>query len=540
MSTAALPILRDADGPVARRGERIWSRAEFLAEIADLAGQLPSAVYVINLCTDRYCFTVGWMAAMTCGQITLLPSSRDAHAVAALCEDYQSLYVLTDVVGEVWPAACFVYPALSADTAPAPVPAFACEQIAAVLFTSGSTGRPHPSPRRWGRLVAGARAAGAALGVDRFAGSAVISTVPHGHSYGLESAVMLPLLHGLLLTAERPFFPADVTAALQQDRLPGILVTTPVHLRALVGDVTEPGFGTAFRAGFVLSATAPLSDHLARRTEDAFGAPVFEIYGCSEAGQLATRRTVDGPVWRTLDGFRLYRNATGCWAAGPAEDDVLLADEIEPAGPDTFTLRGRNADLVNVAGKRSSLAYLTQQLLAIEGVRDGVFLLPAADAAIGTSRLAAVAIAPNLTPAEILAALRQRIDAAFLPRPLHVVDRLPRNDLGKLPRAALLRLIRRTPAEPEPILLRFPADHPTGQGHFPGNPIIPGAVLLDELAAVMVPGVTSGAIEAAKFHSPVRPGDTVAVTHRDDGSVTRFEGRLVATGQLVLTGVMRL
>ena len=89
---------------------------------------------------------------------------------------------------------------------------------AAVLFTSGSTGRPNPSPRRWGRLVAGSLAAGAALGVERFPGAALIATVPHAHSYGLESAVMLPLQHGLLLTAERPFFPADVAAALDRDR----------------------------------------------------------------------------------------------------------------------------------------------------------------------------------------------------------------------------------------------------------------------------------------------------------------------------------
>ena len=95
---------------------------------------------------------------------------------------------------------------------------------------------------------------------------------------------------------------------------------------------------------------------IAARAEAAFSAPVFEIYGCSEAGQLATRRTVDGPVWRCLDGFRLYTDAAGCWAAGPDEADVLLADEIEPVGDGGFILRGRTADLVNVAGKRSSLA----------------------------------------------------------------------------------------------------------------------------------------------------------------------------------------
>ncbi|HET6605869.1 MAG TPA: AMP-binding protein [Rhodopila sp.] len=541
MSATALPILGNGAGPVARQGERLISRGMFLAEIADMADRLPDAPYVVNLCVDRYRFTVGWLAAISRGQLTLLPSSREAHAAAALREDYPALYVLTDDVAEVWPAPTIVFPSLNLPESQAPVPAFPPHQVAAVLFTSGSTGRPTPSPRRWGRLVASTLAAGAALGVDRFPGSPLIATVPHGHSYGLESAVMLPLQHGLLLTAERPFFPADVTAALERDALPGILVTTPVHLRALVGDAAVPGFGTSFRAGFVLSATAPLSGELASRAESAFSAPVNEIYGCSEAGQLATRRTIDGPVWRTLDGFRLYRDDTGCWAAGPAEDDVMLADEIEPTGEGSFTLQGRKADLVNVAGKRSSLAYLTQQLLAIDGVRDGVFLMPEQDTATVTPRLEAIVLAPGLTAATVLARLRERIDAAFLPRPLHVVDRLPRNEVGKLPRAELLRLIGQTPteSEPAPILIRFPKDHPVAPGHFPGNPIIPGALLLDEVLAVVFPDIESGAIEATKFHHPVRPGDTIAVTHQSDGKTSRFECRLANTGQIVVSGTVR-
>ena len=160
---------------VARQGQRVISRATFLASIRQLAGRLPDAPYVINLCLDRYQFTVGWLAAMSRGQVTLLPSSRDAHAVAALCEDYQPLYVLTDVAGEVWPAPSSVYSDLlgsgtDAATEQVPVPDFPPDQVAAILFTSGSTGRPHPSPRRWGRLVAGALAAGAALGCRSFSG----------------------------------------------------------------------------------------------------------------------------------------------------------------------------------------------------------------------------------------------------------------------------------------------------------------------------------------------------------------------------------
>ncbi len=541
----AIPVIRDTDGPFARQGKRIILRATFLAETEELAGQLPDRPYLVNFCSDRYRFTVAWIAAMMRGQITLLPTGRDAGAVTALRSDYPALYLLTDDddTGD-WTGPLFAYPTRSPTGVGTRIPAFPPDQIAAVLFTSGSTGVPNASPRRWGRLVAGSLAAGAALGVGRFPGAALIATVPHGHSYGLESAVMLPLQHDLVLTAERPFFPADVAAALNGDGSPGILVTTPVHLRALVGDAGAPGFGTQPRAAFILSATAPLTGELAERAEAAFSAPVYEIYGCSEAGQIGTRRTIDGPVWHCLDGFRLHNDAAGCWAAGPAEPDVLLADEIELAEGGGFILRGRTADQVNVAGKRSSLAYLTRELLAVDGVEDGVFVLPTEAAAGATPRLAALALAPGLTATTILNRLRERIDAAFLPRPLRVVDALPRNDLGKLPRAEILRLIGLAPAESAtatlaPLLLRFPADHPAGPGHFPGNPIVPGAVVLDELVAALFPVGWSGMLEAAKFHHPVRPGDTVEVTHRTEGDTIRFECRLADNEQRVLSGVLR-
>ncbi len=542
MSPAA-PFLRGGGGVVARRGETLVTREAFLAEIEALCGQMPDGSHLINFCTDRYHFTVAWAAAMRRGQVTLLPAARDAAAVAALRAEYPTLYVLTDDDLEDFPAPVVRYgqPANAGGTAA--VPAFPPDQVAAILFTSGSTGRPNPSPRLWGRLVAGSLAAGNALGLDNHRGAALVSTVPHAHSYGLESAVMLPLQHGLLLTADRPFFPADVTAALAGDR-PGVLVTTPVHLRALIGDVAAaepgPGFGAPVQAGFVLSATAPLSANLAARAEAAFGAPVFEIYGCSEAGQLAARRTIEGPVWRCLQGFALRQDAAGTWVSGPNEADVLLADEIELTGDGGFILQGRTADMVNVAGKRSSLAHLTRQLTTIDGVLDGSFLVPESNGTGAPVRLAALVVAPGLDAAAILTTLRERIDPAFLPRPLVVVDTLPRNLLGKLPRAEVLRLLM--PAEPDAadsIQLRIAPDHPACAGHFPGDPILPGAVLLDELVAALFPDGWSGVIDSAKFHHPVRPGDSLAVTSRNDDGATRFECRLSGSGQLVLSGALR-
>jgi acyl-coenzyme A synthetase/AMP-(fatty) acid ligase len=213
-----------------------------------------------------------------------------------------------------------------------------------------------------------------------------------------------------------------------------------VHLRALLAEPEEMP-----RASLILSATAPLSAELATEAEARFGARLIEIYGCTEAGQVATRRTAQETQWQCLEGVALHQDAQGTWASGPAvPGPTLLHDMINLTGPTTFQLGARTADLVEVAGKRTSLAHLNHQLLGISGVQDGVFVMGEAQRG-NVARLAALVVATGLDQRAIIAALRERIDAAFLPRPLVLVEALPRNALGKLPRADLLRLIGQGP-----------------------------------------------------------------------------------------------
>ncbi|MFZ1445713.1 MAG: beta-hydroxyacyl-ACP dehydratase, partial [Candidatus Dechloromonas phosphoritropha] len=91
-------------------------------------------------------------------------------------------------------------------------------------------------------------------------------------------------------------------------------------------------------------------------------------------------------------------------------------------------------------GKRSSLAYLNHQITALPGMADAVFFLPDDETTDGIGRLCALVVAPGVARRQLLAALRERIDPAFLPRPLILVDALPRDATGKLPRERLLGL----------------------------------------------------------------------------------------------------
>ena len=415
-----------------RKGRRI-SVERFLADAARLAGALPDRNYLLNLCTDRYHFAVGFAAALLRRQVNLLPPNETPDLIERLASQYPGVHCLSDRATGLPPLETTVFPELDTGEVPAsPVPDVSESRVAAIVFTSGSTGEPVPFRKSWGSLV---RVAAAEIDILRLGarpGMALLGTVPPQHVFGLETTVLVPMQGGLALHARRPFYPADIREELASLPRPRALVTTPVHLRALLAEADDLP-----PADFLLCATAPLSPQLAARAEARFAAPLYEIYGCSEAGQVATRHTVESVEWRALRGVKLRSDGEGTWVrGGHVESEILLADVIELRGKGRFLLHGRTADLVNIAGKRTSLAHLNYHLNSIEGVSDGAFVVPE-QAGEAVTRLTAYVVAPGLTSEALMAALRRRIDAAFLPRPLHFVEALPRNATGKLPRQAL-------------------------------------------------------------------------------------------------------
>jgi acyl-coenzyme A synthetase/AMP-(fatty) acid ligase len=254
--------------------------------------------------------------------------------------------------------------------------------------------------------------------------------------YGFESTVLLALQSGNAFSAGRPFYPADVCSELGSVPQPRMLVSTPVHLRTLLAaGVHLPS------ADLVLSATAPLSQNLAREVEQRFETRLLEIYGSTETGQIASRRTAHTVEWQLFSGVRLFSDTEQTWAeGGHVEQPTPMCDVLEVTARDRFLLHGRLSDLVNIAGKRSSLSYLNHQLNAIPGVVDGAFFVREEDesSSTGVTRVAALVVAPSLDAAAVTEQLRKRVDPVFLPRPLLFVDSLPRNDTGKLPHEALL------------------------------------------------------------------------------------------------------
>ena len=441
MDNAALLSHESAGAPVAYRAGRAIDAAQFLSDAAELAECLPRSGHVLNACGDRYRFATGLAACLMSGRVSLLPSTHTPEVIRHLRQFAPDAICLTDETDCRIDLPRHFYPApQAASTAGMPyrVPQIPADQPAAIVFTSGSTGTPLPYRKTWGRLVRCVRDGARELGLLDGRAHTLVGTVPAQHMYGFESTLLVALQSNNAFSAERPFYPVDVSACLSSAPRPRALVTTPVHLRALLAaDLELPPLD------LIVSATAPLARELAQQAEEKFRARLLEIYGSTETGQIAMRRTSESSAFRLWQGVRLRADNGQVYAhGGHVEQMTPMCDVLELMGEDEFTLHGRTADLVNVAGKRSSFGYLNSQLNAIPGVVDGAFFLRDSDgeSVTGIVRLAAAVVAPGLSADALMKSLRRRIDPVFLPRPLLMVDRLPRTAAGKLPQQALQSL----------------------------------------------------------------------------------------------------
>lgn len=411
------------------------SVGEFIGQVLALAEQLPEAGFAINLCDNRYLFTLGFCAALVRGQTNLLPQNRAPATQTLLRAQYPASYVLHDGLENLLadcPQLNLNQTDLRADIC-RDIPQICADQLAAIAFTSGSTGQPKANLKPWHTFVTSSRMnAQAMLGDDyreqlRFA----LATVPAQHMWGLETSLLLPLFSRLCISDARPLFPLDVAQALQQLPAPRLLISTPVHLRALVASsVTMPPVQQ------ILCATAPLSSDLAQATEDCFEGELIEVYGCSEVGSMARRRTAQSDTWQLFTGLEFAEDFSLIRGAHlPQEQPVQ--DRIETADGRHFRLLGRSDDMIEIAGKRGSLVEMNKLLLATPGVLDGVVFMPEAGQQAVT-RPVALVVGKDISKQQLSARFAAHLDPAFMPRPLLLVDALPREDNGKLPRAKLL------------------------------------------------------------------------------------------------------
>jgi oxalate---CoA ligase len=234
---------------------------------------------------------------------------------------------------------------------------------------------------------------------------------------------------------------------------------------------------------FVRSASAPLSPAMLRRFERAFGIPVVETYGMTEAASMITANPLNGPrkpgsaglpagaevrvVARlAADGYvpcppgtvgrvlirgrgviRAYAEGGPAGAIGP--DGWLDTGDLGHLDQDGYLfLAGRSDDVINRGGEKIYPREIEDFLLAQPGVRSAA-VVAVRDQVLGERPVAYVVPARPGRERPLEDALREACEAA-LPRPkrpaaFHVVDELPLGPTGKVARRRLEELANGSP-----------------------------------------------------------------------------------------------
>lgn len=405
------------------------SNYKLLNHASYLSQSLTGKQYFINLCQDRYLFSVVFLAGMISNCPNLLPPNQAIQTLRNLKQIYADSICITDNLG-LKNEAYFLSSTFFSECDVTDPPILDIEKIASISFTSGSTGQPKAIAKTLKEFQCGAQLATQQLGLDN-KNLTVVATVPPQHMYGLETSLFWPLFSDLVIDSGKPFFPEDIRKQLCSAETPCLLVATPKHLKSCV----EANLKWQ-NIDRILSSTAPMSLQLAEQIEDSFNAPLYEVFGSTETLSYASRRLTQNSQWQPYQGVCLEKQEQQFFVSGGhLETSVPLDDQFLLEGSGDFSVIGRSADLIKIAGKRASLLQLNNILQSIKGIEDGIFYLTEQE------RLGTLVVG-KIEKKQLLNELKQHIDPVFLPRPLYFVEQLPRNEVGKLVQSKLEQLIQ--------------------------------------------------------------------------------------------------
>jgi acyl-CoA synthetase (AMP-forming)/AMP-acid ligase II len=391
----------------------------------------------------------------TNARVLLLPPEGAEDARRAAGDRVPILTVELDTAGTV---------SLSGVTDRRPVEAPAVDDVALVLHTSGSTGRPKRVPLAHANLSISARnvASSYALSEDDVS----LCVMPLFHVHGLVASTLATLATGGTVVVPAKFSPLSFWRIARDYGATWYSAVPTLHQLLLARanpDVGKPE--GADRLRFIRSCSASLPPQVMHDLEAAFGAPVLEAYGMTEAAhQMASNplppgERKPGSVGRgtnvrvsiMVDGRHLPPGERGeVVIQGP---NVIQGYENNPEANATsfvdgwfrtgdqgildddgyLTLVGRLKELINRGGEKISPREIDEVLLEHPAVAEAVcFGVP--HKTWGEEVAAAVVLRSEVTEADLLAYCRERLADYKRPKQIHITETIPRTATGKIQR----------------------------------------------------------------------------------------------------------
>ena len=340
------------------------------------------------------------------------------------------------------------------------------DDVALVLHTSGSTGRPKRVPLRHKNLAASAHNIVRTYGLT--SSDVSLCAMPLFHVHGLVASTISTLLSGGTVVVPSKFNPLSFWRTVRDNRVTWYSAVPTIHQLLLSRAGSERPAG-AENLRFIRSCSASLSPELMQGLESAFGAPVLEAYGMTEASHqmcsnpLPPAAHKPGSVGPGTGVKVSIMDAQGNHLREGVRGEVVIQGPNVVAGYENnpeanassftngwfrtgdqgfldadgyLTLTGRIKELINRGGEKIAPREIDEVLLRHPDVAEAVaFGVP--HPAWGEEVAAAVVLRQPQKESEIIAFCKQHLAEFKCPKSLYIVTAIPRTATGKIQRGAV-------------------------------------------------------------------------------------------------------
>jgi acyl-CoA synthetase (AMP-forming)/AMP-acid ligase II len=347
-------------------------------------------------------------------------------------------------------------------SAGAPAPS----DIALILHTSGSTGQPKRVPLRHSNLMESATniIASYALRPDDVS----LCVMPLFHIHGIVATTLASLRAGGTVVAPTKFNPLGFWRLVREHRVSWYSAVPTIHQLLLARGGGDRASARTLR--FIRSASTPLAPQIMHKMEDAFGVPVVEAYGMTEASHQMASNPL--PPAHRKPGF--VGKATGSVRVSVMDDhgnhvETEQRGEVVIQGPNVFDgyennpeanarsfvngwfrtgdegcldaegylrLTGRLKEMINRAGEKIAPRHIDEVLLAHPSVAEAVtFGFP--HSVWGEEVAAAIVLRQTESESALLSYCREHLADFECPKKLYFVDKIPQTATGKIKRSAV-------------------------------------------------------------------------------------------------------
>jgi acyl-CoA synthetase (AMP-forming)/AMP-acid ligase II len=337
------------------------------------------------------------------------------------------------------------------------------DDVALILHTSGSTGRPKRVPLKHANLSVSAQNVARSYGLT--SSDVSLCVMPLFHVHGLVASTLATLTSGGTVVVPGKFNPLSFWRVAKDTGATWYSAVPTIHqiLTSRKGAERPAGAG---KLRFIRSCSASLSPQLMQEMEDAFGAPVLEAYGMTEAAhQMASNplppaARKPGSVGRGTDVRISIMDAQGAHLPSGERGEVVIKGPNVIAGYENnpeanatsfvdgwfrtgdqgfldadgyLTLVSRIKELINRGGEKISPREIDEVLLTHPAVAEAV-CFGVAHPTWGEEVAAAVVVREPVSETDLLAFCKERLAEFKRPKQIHVTETIPRTATGKIQR----------------------------------------------------------------------------------------------------------